>query len=247
MKDAAREYLELVNKGSTKGVDTTKHTKSVGYQGKCSDTHKPLVIKEGCVVYGGSATNPVRKDLDVYVCLDGFGDPYHKHPWEGGTLVLYPIKDMSVPDTPGSFVEMIDWLAEEIISGSNVHVGCIGGHGRTGMVLSALVKVIANVDDAVTFVRKGYCEKVVETSAQSSFLNKHFGIKIVEGRKDSYYQSYGKSYTSGSYGYTKPAAYHSTNSHMPEVGNEKVWVLESVPHNGNIWGTEELTNSVVVV
>lgn len=84
--------------------------------------------------------------------------------------------------TPANFEEfdnMINWIQDQINDGKTVHVGCLGGHGRTGMVLSALVYKMLGIEDAITYVRENYCEEAVETSAQAKWLNTHYGIKMV--------------------------------------------------------------------
>lgn len=60
-----------------------------------------------------------------------------------------------------------------------VLVHCVGGHGRTGTLLSALLYLSgAMTDDPVTWLRARYCEKAVETKAQFTYL-KTLGITTV--------------------------------------------------------------------
>jgi hypothetical protein len=153
----------------------------------CADTHKPLPVG-GSFVYGGACGWPVVKDADIYVGLDGSmsfkgGSQYPWHPKDesGPVEFLFRIGDGQAPKDPQEFKAMINWLAEQLKSGKKIHVGCIGGHGRTGMVLAALVKVVDGIEDAITFVREHYCHKVVESKAQVDFLQQHFGIKPVAG------------------------------------------------------------------
>lgn len=39
-------------------------------------------------------------------------------------------------------------------------------------------------EDAITYVRKNYCQKAVESKSQVEFLHKHYGIKKVGGSKE---------------------------------------------------------------
>ena len=78
---------------------------------------------------------------------------------------------------------MVKWLAKQVEAGKKVHVGCIGGHGRTGLVLAALARVMIDEKDAIAYVRKNYCHKVVETTAQVNFLAKHWGIAKADPSK----------------------------------------------------------------
>lgn len=165
-------------------------TKSSGgwgssYAPRCYTTHKPLDIG-GFQIYGGSCSSPVVKDADIYVGFDGSMVRTHRqYPWDPGTEFLYKIVDMAAPSDSESFVLLLDYLAVQLTAGKKIHLGCIGGHGRTGTVLAALVKVITGEADAISYVRKNYCEKAVESTEQVRFLSKHFGITEVPGYKSS--------------------------------------------------------------
>jgi hypothetical protein len=104
-------------------------------------------------------------------------------PWEGKISYRYPVTDMHAPSDPATFDKLVRWLAEQIEAGKKVHVGCIGGHGRTGTLFAALVKVMLGEEDAIQYVRDGYCKKAVESKAQVDFLVKHYGIKARDGAK----------------------------------------------------------------
>jgi hypothetical protein len=162
------------------------------YKASCYESHKPLVFGAG-KVYGGSCSRPTVKDADIYIGLDSWMEFRHtKYPWNppgttnGPIEVLFQISDGSAPKHANEFVKMIDWLVLHIAAGLTVHVGCIGGHGRTGMVLAALVKKIKGTEDAITWLRENYCKKAVETETQVKFLNKYFGIKVVQGSKEGH-------------------------------------------------------------
>ena len=162
--------------------------KSNGHK-RCADNHPPLVIGD-YKIYGGSCSNPVIDDADVYVGLDySMKKSTKAYPWREGESFLFPIQDMHCPSDPVEFDNLINWLSVQLVAGKKVHVGCIGGHGRTGTVFAALVKVMTGEKDAITYVREHYCKKVVESDEQVDFLVKHYGIKKVEGHK-----SWGTSY-----------------------------------------------------
>ena len=155
---------------------------------RCYESHPPLELNlsEGGTrfVFGGSCSYPIHNDADIYVGLD-YGMKQHKQrfPWAHGHAIHYEIKDMSVPKDSDEFIELIAWLADQIRDGQKVHIGCIGGHGRTGIVLSALVAVMTDEPDAITYVRKNYCKKAVESTTQVKFLMKYFACKEVKGAK----------------------------------------------------------------
>lgn len=155
---------------------------------RCYHGHPALPIKVGDLTYlihGGSCSTPVVTDAGVYVGLDS-GMPRTKrgYPWTEGFEVFFKIQDMGVPDDPEQFKKLIEWLALQLAADQKVHVGCIGGHGRTGMVLAALVRHMTGDPDAITYVRKHYCMKAVESAEQVRFLNKHFGTNLVAGAKE---------------------------------------------------------------
>lgn len=158
------------------------------YAPRCYESHKPLTLGKG-LVYGGSCSYPMIKTCDVYVGLDGWMKfqkpryPWHKTSSMGPIEIPFTITDMQAPSDPEEFKNMIAWLAEQLAAGKSVHVGCMGGHGRTGTVLAALVKVVTGEVDAITWVRTHYCKKAVESKAQVNFLHKYFGITKVPGSK----------------------------------------------------------------
>lgn len=199
---------EPVNKQSSKGAkvayNETKPGKMTTYPSgtyksgtsmtptkKCAHTHPPLAVGDGLFIHGGACSSPITKNMDVSVGLDrGFypqGVDKGMAPWDGKIEMLYEIEDMNVPKSVESFRKLIDFLEESIRAGKVVHVGCIGGHGRTGMVLAALVKqMLPDEKDSIGYVRANYCKKAVESQKQVDWLNKHFDIKKAAPAKPSY-------------------------------------------------------------
>lgn len=154
---------------------------------RCYESHPALPLGGGRVIYGGSCGYPVVTDADIYVGLDySMATNPMQYPWNSGEAFKFLIPDMGVPNDVTEFKKLIDWLSLQLIAQKKVHVGCIGGHGRTGMVLAALVKVMMGEVDAISYVRKHYCQKAVESNTQVRFLHEHFGIKEVPGAKSSH-------------------------------------------------------------
>lgn len=154
--------------------------------GKCWESHPDLII-DGCSITGGSCTSTYAEDFDVYIGLDyGAKRGKRSYPWTDGVDVYFRIQDMGVPDNLGDFKKLIKWTAEQMREGKSVFVGCIGGHGRTGLFLSALVNHMTGEKDATTLVREQYCERAVESTKQVDWLHKHFGIKKVKPYKSSF-------------------------------------------------------------
>lgn len=150
---------------------------------RCHEGHPPLPLGD-FVIHGGSCIHPKKTDCDIYIGLDsGMKYTDRSFPWTEGEEFLYAIPDMGVPKKPNNFINLVTWVGAQLWDGRSVHVGCIGGHGRTGMFLAALVAHMDVSKDAVTYVRKNYCHRAVESTSQINFLKKHFGVKSATGSK----------------------------------------------------------------
>jgi protein-tyrosine phosphatase len=88
-------------------------------------------------------------------------------------VIVIPWKDMSPPSLRFPFWK---YIIEKIESFSNenmdVLVTCIGGHGRTGTFLTAILmeKYRCTAASAIKFVRKEYCRRAIETESQLGYL-----------------------------------------------------------------------------
>lgn len=144
----------------------------------CYQDHKPLTIpgKSGIVytITGGNC-GVIPKGSDGVIGLDRSMMVLRRemYPWNGSLDIMFHIQNRGVPD-PGDFQQLIAWVVEKMHVGMKFHVGCIGGHGRTGLVLAALVATLSDEKDPLQFVRKLYCKKAVETLGQESFLKTYF-------------------------------------------------------------------------
>lgn len=175
-------------------IDSNKGSSTGNFKsyGKCADTHGKLPITVGGKTYyvqGGSCTSPGGENgttgVDIVVGLDmGFQRTARSYPWTEGVEFLYRVQDMGVPENMVSFKSLLKYLEEQILAGKKVFVGCIGGHGRTGIVLAALLNHMTGEKDAITVVREAICKKCVESSTQVEWLKKNFGITPVKPTKD---------------------------------------------------------------
>lgn len=154
----------------------------------CRESHEPFELGGGEVL-GYSCSRP-KEGYDVYVGLArDMTRLYERYPWQDGgeaTAIefAFPITDMSVPENRGDFRRMIEWLAGQLADGKRVHVGCFGGHGRTGLLLAALVAVVMpDEKDPIGWVRERHCEKAVESQRQIDFLVEHYGARPAEPSK----------------------------------------------------------------
>lgn len=188
--DYDKKNLDFLNSKSEDDVDIwwgkpSKTTSGTASYKKCSHTHKPLKIGE-YFIYGGACASPIVTDADIYVGFEHGMQTFNKNlPWVEGEAFEFLIVDMGVPPSVELFKGLLKYLSDSLIAGKKVHIGCIGGHGRTGLVLSALVRYMTNNKEAIQYVRDNYCVKAVESETQINWLNKHFGIDKVKPSKSS--------------------------------------------------------------
>lgn len=146
---------------------------------QCYKDHKPLELTHGLYVYGGNALRPVIHNADIYIDLDG-GNNREIYPWDNHSGFIFTIQNSGVPVSVSKFKKLIVWTAVQIREGKKVHIGCVGGHGRTGLVLSALVNHMMGLSDSTMYVRDNYCSKSVESARQVNWLFRKFGIQKVK-------------------------------------------------------------------
>lgn len=141
---------------------------------KCYDGHPVLTINGGTFA-GGSCLYPVHKDFDAYIGFDsGMRFSGRQYPWTSGDEFLMPITDQKTPRDVEAFVILVDWVWGALGAGKKVHAGCIGGHGRTGLLVAALAHKMGEAHP-IAWTRENYCDKAVESAEQIKFLADHFG------------------------------------------------------------------------
>lgn len=160
---------------------------------RCYEQHQPLKLGNGTFI-GGNCHTPVTDDADVYIGFQSPGSLQGREPWDRGDRepvvnIQYTIQDMCAPASPKKFRKLVEWTVEQLIAGKTVHAGCIGGHGRTGTFLSAVISVMMGEPDPIGWVRKNYCEKAVESKEQIDFLIKHYGAAPAKPNKSHYVSS----------------------------------------------------------
>ncbi len=154
----------------------------------CYESHPPLRLGDHGEIYGGSCIRPAHTACDIYIGLDhAMQYTDRSFPWTYGNEFLYSILDGKTPRKKENFRKLIVWVAQSIHENKSIHVGCIGGHGRTGMFLAALVAYLEVDDDPIAYVRKHYCDRAVESVAQINYLHKEFGCPKAEGSKSAAY------------------------------------------------------------
>lgn len=145
---------------------------------KCHHDQTPFVMGKETVYLSAlkdADRNRVGKSVDLGVYLDPA--------WLTGRvagLVTRPMLYLGWPDMqPFPSIGYLDLAIKRVgvflEKGKRVEIGCIGGHGRTGSFVAALVIKRLGLDakEAIKMVRSGYCEKAVETQGQERMLKKY--------------------------------------------------------------------------
>lgn len=155
---------------------------------RCYESHPVLELGGGKFI-GGSCLHPMSAEADIYIGFERSMAVTNGNLFAGGPQhISYPIPDRMAPEDAESFKALVLYIKQALAQGKTVHAGCIGGHGRTGTFLAALVKEVRGEEDAITWVRTNYCKKAVESTAQVQFLAEHFGIKEVAGSDARHHQ-----------------------------------------------------------
>lgn len=151
----------------------------------CYHNYQPFVMPDGKTVYLSAKTD-VRVSS---VPTDTRASSVHPKPWLGvyldpawmlnrvAGLRSQPVLYLGWPDM-GTFpinllyaaVQRTSWYIDQ---GTEVEIGCIGGHGRTGTFTACLTAYRSpkwHSQDIMDFVWRGYCEKAIETTSQDKLI-----------------------------------------------------------------------------
>lgn len=142
-----------------------------------------------------------RGNLKFYIPIHGigietlivYGGPFHLKPrgmfgvclkerFEGDSEldIHMPIEDFSVPHDDVLVRQVLGEMIRLGLDGHHPYVGCAAGQGRTGIMLSLLVKAMGVTETPVEFVRQHYYPHAVETTEQYDYV-KNFDVSgIVE-------------------------------------------------------------------
>ena len=80
--------------------------------------------------------------------------------------------DMGVPPDTEYTLKVLEYTLNQAAEGVDIEIGCIGGHGRTGTALAAMLIMLGedNADEAMTWVWDEYCEHAIESQKQEDWL-----------------------------------------------------------------------------
>ena len=146
---------------------------------------------------GGGTTRsaqPSASDYTIDLCGEFKEYSQWRMPsgWKTGLnldfLVYMPIPDRGVPPVGLDFWqamwEDLDATKKALNRPIKVLAMCLGGHGRTGTIITALALarggIIPKKADPLKWIRTHYCEKAVESGKQVVYLEDTFGVTIKE-------------------------------------------------------------------
>ena len=165
-------------------------TQTVSTYGKKKECHTdPCEITKNLWIGSCWSVTDMTKNCSVIVPLsDSDGDIWDT--WRG-ELLYVPITDYrALPIDVLTAFAMI--VVEKLQKGETVGIHCMGGHGRTGYFVSAVlwlleVPQLLGYPDPVKFIREKYCKKAIESDRQLQSLSVFTGIdgldKIYEESK----------------------------------------------------------------
>lgn len=208
---------------------------------RCYTTHKDLSFgKKGGVLVGASCSAP-RDGYDIYIGFDGGMKFNHQQfPWEKSKDSViefqFRITDMSAPKSPAKFKKMVTWVCAQLGKGKKIHVGCIGGHGRTGMFMAAVRAEYNGDKNAGAWARQKHCVNAIESQAQINFLFKHYKIKKLAPSKKNYKGWVEKSSHFTNHRGTTTGRHYTSNNVIPFKGMQVGVKMKYLSEKGSIWG-----------
>lgn len=187
------------------GIHWNKEDATVGERCTHRDV-KPVMTIGKCELWGGRETQ-VMPRADEFECiislLGSYSKPQSKFTISRGArrmfgkLAAYQQRRNNVlcidwPDMQAPKLDYGFWeaLAEDLgkVAG-RAAIFCMGGHGRTGTALSALIAVTKYAPalesgDIIQWLRENYCREAVETASQIDYLRRVLKVQTkLEGGK----------------------------------------------------------------
>lgn len=129
-------------------------------------------LKVNFRIFAGPFRNAPGRDPEFYrVCLQAENHKFQSAYEEEAGERYWPILDFDVPDIRvyGLIESQLPELVIEATKNKFVYFGCMGGTGRTGLVLALIAKACGE-KDPVAYVREHYRPHAVETNDQKSYV-----------------------------------------------------------------------------
>lgn len=100
-----------------------------------------------------------------------------------GVDLLIPIRDFDVPKhTQSELDAALYMIGTAALEGQTVYIGCMGGWGRTGLVMALLIKAFGS-DNPVEVVRAHYTAHAVETLPQQEYVANYDTTAVTKALK----------------------------------------------------------------
>ncbi|MEK7556576.1 MAG: hypothetical protein AAB538_01220 [Patescibacteria group bacterium] len=129
--------------------------------------HRGVPVSVGqYTIYAGGTQHFQPGDLEGYDLIVPLVED-HRLPVfpDGANVRRYEIQDFQAP--PKDFPEFLRELIGELEADKKILIFCVGGHGRTGTVLSGLKWLLEPaLGNPIAAVRMQYCRHAVETQFQ---------------------------------------------------------------------------------
>ena len=190
------------NKAWWKGKQGKGQKKPVVPTVQCTHQGMPMVFRIGTgSVYASGERNYNdwnTSKIDLIVALNGHPGAIVKVNSPGLNLIAkqggYEEFPGLRPVTPMPYIS-VDWpdggippvdeafiqdLCKLVSSGTNILIHCVGGHGRTGTLLTAMLLLMGRKGDVLKWLREAYCVKAVETTRQIDWLKAAHNLKTKE-------------------------------------------------------------------
>jgi len=167
-------------------------------ESQCTHTGMPMVFKIGKGKVYASGSRDVKdwdwSKLDLIVSLNGHPTPLHKAndaalkllgtfysltpPADFARLSMTWVDGAAPPFEPSYVKDLVALVA----AGTDILIHCVGGHGRTGTMLVAMLCELAvkpwgkKTVDPIKWIRTNYCKRAVETDKQIDWLKDRYDI-----------------------------------------------------------------------
>lgn len=171
-----KQYMNVCSYEKKTGCKNVQTTGGMGYgtYQKCRHYQQKVKLPDGTIVYASSSHSDRKDDPipDLGIYFDGC--------WKPDTIAYHigcPDMGVPIPD-PKKVITILREGLRVAREGGRVELGCIGGHGRTGLGLALMVLIVRdemqdagkkrklNGKQAVDYVQKHYCDNAVESDKQ---------------------------------------------------------------------------------
>ena len=113
-----------------------------------------------CLIFGGPYVNKPNSNIVGVKMAEEINLPCD---------IDIPTSDFSVPDVQVFRRGLIKAIVN-ISKGNSLYIGCMGGIGRTGLFIAALLRIYNPSEDPVYLTRLMYLRNAVETQEQKTYI-----------------------------------------------------------------------------